>query len=169
MECRGALVARIEKKRLGLLCVLTALWQMTALSAGEYLSLLLIRQAGTAGAPLEKMLAACILFGLGVRLMGKAWKNERVAEKREERPAWKPLLLGTAATGMFTAVAGIALGFLGLPPIRAVALAACMSVLGVALGMYTGYRLGDGQKAKAYAVGALLLVAAGVNIVARYF
>ena len=47
MECQGSLVAKIDKKQLGKLCVLIAAWQMAALFVGSYLSGLLYRNTIT--------------------------------------------------------------------------------------------------------------------------
>ena len=43
MECQGALVAKVDKKQLSVICALIAVWQLCALALGNYLSGLLYR------------------------------------------------------------------------------------------------------------------------------
>ena len=38
MECQGALVAKVDKKQLSVICALIAVWQLCALALGNYLS-----------------------------------------------------------------------------------------------------------------------------------
>lgn len=168
MACQGALVAKIEKGRLALLCVWIVLCQLAALSCGSLISSLLKRQAGSQELVLGEILAALIFFGLGFRLLRKAWRNERIPEKRESHPNWKRFLSRAAATGFYTLLAGIAFGFLGICLPAVLGMAIALSILGAVLGMYTGYRLGFEQKRKAYAAGAILLLAAGADVVVRY-
>ena len=44
MECQGALVAKVDKKQLSVICALIAVWQLCALALGNYLSGLLYRK-----------------------------------------------------------------------------------------------------------------------------
>lgn len=168
MACQGALVAKIEKGRLAVLCGLIVLWQFFALFFGNLLSSMFKKQAGSQELVLGEILAALIFFGLGLRLLRKAWRNEGILEKREERPNWKQFLLRAAVTGFYTLLAGIAFGFLGIDLPAVLGMIIALSILGAVLGMYTGYRLGFEQKCKAYAAGAVLLLAAGVDVVVRY-
>ena len=79
MECQGSLVAKIDKKQLVKLCALIAAWQMAALFVGSYLSGLLYRNTITHNEKVTGfVIAAAIFFCLGVRLVAKAIKNERI-------------------------------------------------------------------------------------------
>lgn len=169
MACQGALLAKIEKRQLVLLCVLAAVWQLAALCLGDLVAALLGWQVNSGHeAFLGRVLAAAIFFCLSIRLVIKAWKNERIVEKREESLGWKRFLLVMAGSGNYTFLAGVAFGFLGIRLLPALVMIVCISILVVALGMYTGYRLGFEQKLKAYAAGAVLLMAAGVDVIVRY-
>jgi putative Mn2+ efflux pump MntP len=109
-----------------------------------------------------------IFFGLGIRLLIKAWKNERVVEKREERPDWKRTVLHLAITSIYTFLTGVAFGFIGFHMATILIMIVCISVAVVLLGMYTGYRLGFEHKLQAYILGAMLLGVAGVDVIVRY-
>ena len=90
MECQGSLVAKIDKKHLSLICALIALWQMVALFVGNSLAMLLCRDEITQKESLiGEILAVVIFFGLGIRLLIKALRNERVNEHREENLGFK--------------------------------------------------------------------------------
>ncbi len=169
MTCQGALVARIEKRRLALLCGIVAAWQLAALLLGY---LVAARLAGRVESGREvflgRVIAAAIFFCLGIRLLLKAWKNERIVEKREEHPGWKRFFVMAAGTSVYTLLAGVAFGFLGIHVAAVTLMVICVSILVVALGMYTGYRLGFEYKLKAYVAGAVLLGLAGVDVIVRY-
>ena len=93
MECQGSLVAKIDKKQLVKLCALIAAWQMAALFVGSYLSGLLYRNTITHNEKVTGfVIAAAIFFCLGVRLVAKAIKNERIVEHCEQKLGWKQLL-----------------------------------------------------------------------------
>ena len=114
MECQGALVAKVDKKQLSVICALIAVWQLCALAVGNYLSGLLYRNELAHDENFVGLvIAAVIFFGLGIRLIAKAIKNEWVNERREETLDVKKFLRMTAVTSIYTLLAGIAFGFLG--------------------------------------------------------
>ena len=85
VECQGALVAKLEKKRLSMAVTVIALWQTIALLIGSFL-VTLLNQYDTqlsGEAFIGRILAILILFGMGLRMFVKAWRNERIVEKRE--------------------------------------------------------------------------------------
>ncbi len=169
MACQGALVAKIEKKKLVLLCAMTAVWQMAALCMGDLVAVLLEWKVNSGHeAFLGRVLAAAIFFCLGIRLLIKAWKNERIVERREENLGWKRFLMIMMIAGNHSFLTGAAFGLLGIRLQPALIMIVCISIAVVALGMYTGYRLGFEHKRKAYAAGTVLLLLAGVDVIVRY-
>ena len=155
MECQGALVAKVDKKQLSVICALIAVWQLCALALGNYLSGLLYRNELAHDENFVGLvIAAVIFFGLGIRLIAKAVKNEWVNERREESLDVKKFLRMTAVTSIYTLLAGIAF--------------VCMTIAFVVLGVYTGYHLGFQHKTKAYVGGALLLWIAGIDVIVRH-
>lgn len=171
MECQGSLVAKVDKKHLSIICILIAVWQMTALFIGNYISVLLYSYSGhiaNDGKFMGFVLATAIFFGLGVRLIVKAVRNERVYEKREENLGFKRFLRMAAITSVYTLLTGVAFGFLQTNLLRILIMIVCCTVVVVVAGMYTGYRLGFVHKTKAYIGGAVLLWIAGVDVIVRY-
>ncbi len=171
MECQGSLVAKIDKVHLSIICILIAMWQMAALFIGNYISVLLYSYSGhiaNDGKFMGFVLATAIFFGLGVRLIVKAIRNERVYEKREENLGFKRFLRMAAITSVYTVLTGVAFGFLQTNLLRILIMIVCCTIVVVVAGMYTGYRLGFVHKTKAYIGGAVLLWIAGVDVIVRY-
>lgn len=169
MECQGSLVAKIEKKHLLLMSVILVIGQLLALGIGNFLSVLLRRyQSSEYEIFLEEIIAVVIFFCMGIRLLMKAWRNERIIEHREEKFNMHEFVQLCIRSCMFTLLIGIAFGFMGSGMLRVLVMAVLMTIAATILGMYTGYRLGFEHKVKAYLGGGILLIAAGVDVIVRY-
>ena len=169
MECQGSLVAKVDKKHLSIIAILIAVWQLAALFIGNFLSGLLYKRSVTSNEKLTGLvIAAAIFFCLGVRLIVKAVKNERINERREENLGFKRFFRMAAATSIYTLLAGIAFGFLGTSLTVILLMIVAITIAVVVGGMYTGYHFGFEQKTKAYVGGAILLWIAGFDIIFRH-
>lgn len=169
MECQGSLVAKINKKHLTKVCVLIAVWQLAALYIGHVLArLLYVNDLAKNERFIGTVMAAVIFFCLGVRLIVKAIKNERVNEHREENLGFKRFWRMAAVSSIYTLLAGIAFGFLGTNLTAILIMIVCLTVAVVIMGTYTGYHFGFEHKTKAYIGGAILLWIAGFDVVFRY-
>lgn len=170
VECQGALVAKLEKKRLSMAVTVIALWQTIALLIGSFL-VTLLNQYDTqlsGEAFIGRILAILILFGMGLRMFVKAWRNERIVEKREDGLDIKKTFFSIAKGTIFTILTGIAFAFLEADIKAALIMIICVTIAMVIIGLYTGYRLGFEQKSKAYIGGGALLIAAGIDVIVRY-
>lgn len=170
VECQGALVAKLEKKRLSMAVTVIALWQTIALLIGSFL-VTLLNQYDTqlsGEAFIGRILAILILFGMGLRMFIKAWRNERIVEKREDGLDIKKTFFSIAKGTIFTILTGIAFAFLEADIKAVLIMIICVTIAMVIIGLYTGYRLGFEQKSKAYIGGGALLIAAGIDVIVRY-
>ena len=170
VECQGALVAKLEKKRLSMAVTVIALWQTIALLIGSFL-VTLLNQYDTqlsGEAFIGRILAILILFGMGLRMFVKAWRNERIVEKREDGLDIKKTFFSIAKGTIFTILTGIAFAFLEADIKAVLIMIICVTIAMVNIGLYTGYRLGFEQKSKAYIGGGALLIAAGIDVIVRY-
>lgn len=170
VECQGALVAKLEKKRLSMAVTVIALWQTIALLIGSFL-VTLLNQYDTqlsGEAFIGSILAILILFGMGLRMFVKAWRNERIVEKREDGLDIKKTFFSIAKGTIFTILTGIAFAFLEADIKAVLIMIICVTIAMVIIGLYTGYRLGFEQKSKAYIGGGALLIAAGIDVIVRY-
>lgn len=169
MECQGSLVAKIEKRQLLMFCSVLAAGQTVALGVGNVLSQYLSHYRVQARDNfLEQVIAMAILLFLGLRLFHKAWKNEGLVERREEKVEVKRFLNIYLGNILFTFLAGFALGFLGGDILPLLAASFVLTILVTVIGMYTGYRLGFEYKMRAYVFGGLLLIAGGAGVVFGY-
>lgn len=169
MESRGAMVANIDRRQLSLICVLTSVWQSSVLLIGNYLSGLLYRYETGQGRKMEGLiLSAVIFFCLGIRLMAKAVRREKLHERREESIGIARSFRLAAVTGIYTLLTGSAFGLLGTNLPGLIITVAVFSVAAVISGMYVGYHFGIAHRTKAYAAGALLLWGAGADVIVRY-
>lgn len=168
-ECQGAVVAKLEKKQLAVSVMLVAVWQTAALLIGSILVTLLNRYDVKSGeAFIGEILSVLIFLGLGLRMFVKAWKNERILEKREDQLNLKKIFLAIARGTVFTILTGIAFGFLAADLRLVLSMVICVTIAMVLVGLYTGYRLGFEQKSKAYIAGGALLTAAGIDVIIRF-
>lgn len=169
MECQGSLVAKVNKKHLSEVCIFVALWQMAALFLGNVFSrLLYLNELAYDEKFVGLIIAAAIFLGLGIRLIVKAIKNERVNEHLEEHLEFKRFIRMAAASSIYTLLAGMAFGFLGTNLVRMLLMIAGLTVVVVISGMYTGYHFGFEHKTKAYIGGAILLWIVGVDVIIRH-
>ena len=169
MECQGSLVAKIDKKQLGWVCALIAAWQLTSLYVGNVFSRLLYGDSITKREEtIGIVIATVIFFCLGIRLMIKAVRNERIYEHREDHISFRRFLSMVAGTSLYTLLAGIAFGFLGTDLAIMLVMIACLTIAVVVTGMYTGYHFGFEHKTKAYICGAVLLWVAGFDVIFRH-
>lgn len=168
MECQGSLVAKIEKKQLFMFCLVLAAGQILALGIGDILSFGLSRYGAAKENFLGQAVAAAIFLFLGIRLLLKAWRNERIMERREEKFEIKRFLGVYGRSILFTFLAGVALGFLGGSIPVLLVLTLFLTILATVIGMYTGYRLGFEHKMKAYVLGGILLIAGSIDVILRY-
>lgn len=169
VACQGALVARVEKKHLVLICALLSAWQMAALYLGSFLAELLCNYDTKEGSVRTlRIIAAAIFICLGLRQVFKAWKNESIDERREDDLGVKRFLYMAAVASNYTLLTGVALGFLGSTIWLILLMIVAFTIVVVVLGMYTGYRFGFEQKTKAYWLGGALLIIGGIDVVVRY-
>lgn len=170
VECQGAVVAKVEKKQMAMSVVLIAIWQTIALLIGSFLVTLLnwydVHLSDEAF--IGKILAILIFFGMGLRMFLKAWKNERIIEKRQEGLNIKQSFIQISRGTIFTILTGIAFAFLETDLRAVLIMLICITVAAVIIGLYTGYRMGFEQKSKAYIIGGALLIIAGIDVIIRF-
>lgn len=168
MECQGSLVNKVNKKLLSGICVLMAVCQLIALFLGHFLSDLFCKSYPMSDERfLGEILAMVIFFGLGIRLIVKAIRNERVEEHLETNLGIRRFVRLASVSSLYTVLAGIAFGFIGTNVVAILVMIVVITIAFVIGGMYTGYHLGFTSKTTVYAVGAILLWIAGFDVLLR--
>lgn len=169
MACHGALVAKINRKKLVLISLIVSACQLAALYLGYFLATVMKGKQSISdkGIVLAELIAIIIFLGLGARLIYKAVRNEPVMERREENLGYKRFLYMAAKTAIYTLLAGIAFGFLETGVITILIMIVIVAIVYVIAGMYMGYHFGAQPKRKVYFMGAALLIVAGIDIIIR--
>lgn len=170
MECQGALVAKINKQQLSGICVIITMWQLAALFMGNGIAWLIRReQILEDERVLGQILAIGIFAGLGIRLLMKALRDERIVERRENKQDLRRFIHMALGASIYTILAGVAIGFLEGNLWMLLIMVVLFSVLFIIGGMYTGYHLGFEQKTKAYVLGTIFFWMAGLDVLIRFF
>lgn len=165
MECQGSLVNKVNKKLLSGICVLMAVCQLIALFLGHFLSDLFCKSHPMSDERfLGEILAMVIFFGLGIRLIVKAIRNERVEEHLETNLGIHRFVRLATVSSLYTVLAGIAFGFVGTNLVAILIMIVVITIAFVIGGMYTGYHMGFASKTTVYTVGAILLWIAGIDV-----
>lgn len=165
MECQGSLVNKVNKKFLSGICVLMSVCQTIALFFGHFLSDLFCRSHAMSDERfLGEILAMVIFFGLGIRLIVKAIRNERVEEHLETNLGIHRFVRLATVSSLYTVLAGIAFGFVGTNLVAILIMIVVITIAFVIGGMYTGYHMGFTSKTTVYTVGAILLWIAGIDV-----
>lgn len=169
VECQGALVAQIRKKHLLLISALLSLWQVISLYIGSFLASLLLRyDLRDDSLKTGRIIAVAILICLGIRMIVKAWKNDRIQERRVENLGVGRFVRLGAVSSIYTLLVGMAFGFLNCNVLLMLVMIVLFTIAVVVLGMYIGYRFGFEQKTKVYIIGGILLIAGGIDVIIRY-
>ena len=165
MEGQGSLVNKVNKKLLSGICVLMAVCQLIALFLGHFLSDLFCKSHPMSDERfLGEILAMVIFFGLGIRLIVKAIRNERVEEHLETNLGIHRFVRLATVSSLYTVLAGIAFGFVGTNLVAILIMIVVITIAFVIGGMYTGYHMGFTSKTTVYTVGAILLWIAGIDV-----
>lgn len=165
--CEGAMLAKIEKKKLLIMGLIFCLWQLIAVTAGSAVTLIPVFRSSSGSIRYTwKYMSATIFLALAVYMLVRAFRHRYIFEQRQELN-YKNICLLALITSLDAFFAGIGLGFLSADLLLVtVDLLIATIVLAVA-GTYTGYRLGYEQRNKAYGIGGIILAAAGMEILIK--
>lgn len=165
--CEGAMLARIEKKKLVIMCAIFCLWQLVAVQAGNLISLIpIFADSTTSMQVVWNGISITILIGLGVYMLYKAWRRETIFEHVSDI-SYKKVCITALITSIDAFFAGIGFGFMEAEFIIVQIAIETATILSVILGVYTGYRMGYEQKTKAYGIGGIILICSAIEIVFR--
>lgn len=168
MICEGAMLARVEKKKLIFICLIFCIWQQAAVVCGNLITLIPVfadssREMQTAGSCLSMI----IFVTLGIYMLWKAYRKEAFLEQCA-KISYRKIWLLAVATSIDAFFAGIGFGFLDAEMAAVGLTLAVITALFVIGGIYTGYRLGYEEKAKAHGIGGVILIIAGMDVIIRY-
>ena len=111
VECQGAMLAKIRTKQLVLVTLLVSVWQVIALYLGNLGADLLCKyDIKESQVILGEVISVAVFLCLGIRLLIKAWKNDRIDERREEDTlAYMNTYRICAVTSFYTFLTGVSI------------------------------------------------------------
>lgn len=169
IACEGALLPKINWKRLVGICIIMALWQTAALFVGHFFGDLLYEidtrpNADRAG----RIIAAGIFVVLGIRMAWKAVKHVPFEEHRVETIPYSVVLKLLAKITLYTLLTGFAVGFLYMDTAMILPTIAVFTALAVTLGIYIGYHFGAAFERGTYIASSVCFLLIGADVVVRY-
>lgn len=166
--CEGAMLARIEKKKLVIMCVIFCVWQLVAVQAGNLITLIpIFADSSTSMQLFWNGISVVILIGLGMYMLYKAWRRETIFEHLSDIN-YKKICITAFITSLDAFFAGIGFGFMDTEVIMVQIALVIATILSVIIGVYIGYRMGYEQKTKAYGIGGIILIFSAIELIVRY-
>ncbi len=169
MEIEGAMLAKINQKTLWTVSALVVIMQQIFFFFGYASSRQLIDYTNLITSP-QKVgywIAAIIFLVLGVRLGYKAYRRETIQESRRQISVVQYMRI-IAVASIYTIAAGVACGMIGINVLMVFVTIVVGSIISTVGGIYTGYHFGVSGKTVVYAIGAVLLWIAGIEIMLRH-
>lgn len=169
IAAEGALLPKINWKRLVGICIVMAVWQTVALFIGRFFGDLLYAIDTRPNADRTgRIIAAAIFIVLGTRMIWRAWKNEQVEEHRIETIPYSVVLKLLAKTTLYTMLTGFAVGFLYADLSFVFPTIAIFTALAVTIGVYIGYHFGTAFKRGTCIASGIAYFLISADIIVRY-
>lgn len=166
--CEGAMLARVEKKKLVIMCVIFCVWQLVAVQTGNLITLIpIFANSSTSMQLIWNGISVVILVVLGIYMLYKAWRREAIFEHLSDID-YKKVCITAIITSLDAFFAGIGFGFMDTEVIKVQVSLEIATILSVIIGVYTGYRMGYEQKTKAYGIGGIILILSAIELIVRY-
>lgn len=170
MICKGSLISKIEKKNLLKSCLIFAIWQIASLLIGNSITNIPVFSSRSVTVTNMWYKASAFIFGiLGIYMIFKARENKPFVERLENEFPTKVICIWACLTSLDAFFAGIGFGFLNTEVLIEAICLLIITVLFVFLGAFTGYHFGFKHKNNAYLFGGIILIAAALDVVIRYF
>ncbi|MCF0131610.1 MAG: manganese efflux pump [Pseudobutyrivibrio sp.] len=165
MEIQGAMLPQVKKINLAKFCLIVSILQLGFFLIG-FTVCYLLSEHGIISQPeyYGQFLAVGVFVLLGARLMAKAIRREFVHERRKDSITVKEILNYILLTCSYTLAIGCVFGLVGVIVWQVLLIIVIITVLVVITGLYSGLHYGFQNKTIVYAVGAVLLWIAGVEI-----
>ena len=166
--CVGATLQKIEKKKLVCMGLIFCVWQLVAVGLGFLVARFPVMQTRTSEMQnIWNVFSVIIFLALGVYMFVKGWRKKDFLERRGQI-SYQKACAAAMATSLDAFFAGIGFGFLGTKILAVGLILELVTLVFAMAGAFVGYRLGYEQRTKAYAIGGVLLIIAGIDVIIRY-
>lgn len=169
MVCKGAMLSKMDKSKILLSGIILGGWQLLALLLGNLIAAIPIFNEGPRKVSIiGEALSVMIFLGIGTYMLWKGLRHDVIFERREDGINLKEICVLASIISIDSFFAGIGFAFLETKLLEEAFIVLIITIILSALGLYTGYRLGYEQKTKAYIIGGIILIIAGIDVVIRY-
>lgn len=174
MTCKGAMLSKIKKLKVLGIGILFGGWQVLVMVLGNSLTRYYLKKIGISTDShsihiIIMTLAVIIFCGIGLYMLWKGIRKKLINEKRQEDFDIGEILLLAIVTSLDTFLLGIGLAFLNMDLMDFIVPIILLNVASVILGIYTGYHHGYEQKTKAYALGGIMVLGVGLEVLSKLF
>lgn len=169
MEVQGAMLQKIQRKKLLLVTTFVVLLQCLFFYGG-YFAGFWVSRAGQLRDVHEEVgyvISSMIFLFLGVRLLIKAIRREFIDECRKEITIGQYVRI-IAVSSIYTIFAGAGCEMIETNLIFMLFMIIIFSFFAVFCGIYVGYHFGFEAKTKIYIIGTVILLFTGAEILVRY-
>ena len=167
MQIEGAMIPKVKARAMVIACTsITAVQLLFFFGGYEIFSVLAEHDYLSDRVKDGSIVASFVFIFLGIRMIYKSVKKEYMDEHRKEIRV-REYIFAVIISNFYTFFAGCACGLLSTNAIFALVAIIVISVFAVVGGVYIGYHFGLEGKTRAFYVGAVVLIAAGLDLVVR--
>jgi putative Mn2+ efflux pump MntP len=165
--CEGAMLVKIEKKKLAAMCAIFCLWQLVSVVLGNLVTFIPVFSNTANGLQfIWRVLSTVIFFALAAFMIFRALRKESFTE-RLSQINFKEVCVAAFLVSLDAFFAGIGFGIFNAQFVIVCVVLEIVSILFCILGMYTGYQLGYEQKQHSLLIGGIVLLIASLDILIR--
>ena len=165
---KGAMLSKLKKATMVKLILIFTIWQMGSILLGNLFTLIpAFGEIATRTEEIWKFVSAFIFFIIGIVMILRSAKKEKIEEKREDGFQIKEVLIWACITSIDAFLAGIGFGFLQVELWTAIIILGVITAICTILGALAGYWLGCQSKNKIVIVGGCILLLGGVELLVR--
>ena len=167
---KGAMISKMNWPRIAKMVAVFTVWQCGAMVLGSLISELPFVEAQYVRA--EKaydILSALLFFGVGVVMIVKSLGHREIIERRQDSYELGQLCAWAALTSIDSFLTGVSMGFLNTELTILILQLAVTGIVMVVAGIFMGYRIGCNMRYGALKLGGAILLAAGVDVLFRYY
>ena len=168
MQIEGAMIPKVKARAMVIACVsITAVQLLFFFGGYEIFSLLAEHDYLSDRVKDGSIVASFVFIFLGIRMIYKSVKKKEAMDEHRKEIRVREYIFAVIISNFYTFFAGCACGLLSTNALFALVAIIVISVLAVVGGVYIGYHFGLESSTRAFYVGAVVLMVAGLDLVVR--
>lgn len=167
---KGAMISKMNWPRIAKMVVVFSVWQCGAMLLGSLISEIpFVKAQYTRAEKAYDIVSALLFFGVGIVMIVKSLGHHEIIERRHDSFEMGQLCAWSAITSIDSFLTGISMGFLNTELTVLILQLAITGIVMVVAGVFMGYRIGCNMRYGALKLGGVILLAAGVDVLFRYY